>query len=270
MPYRHAHYFLLLLFPLTGLAFWPGYFADWANAPWAFHVHGVTASLWIALLAFQSWSIHQRRTSWHRTVGYSSFVLFPFFLAGGLLVLQTMAAKFLAQADPFYVMYGARLGTVDTLSPIAIGWLYFMALRRRRKVHLHARYMLATVFFLLSPILSRILPALPPLAITGPENLYRFGYGFHLANFAAIGLALALRRGAPKHGRPWLILAGCLAAQSVLFETVGKAAAWEGAFAMLAAVPVGVVVSLTLAVGVAVTWWGWALGSVERRVVAAA
>jgi len=56
----------------------------------------------------------------------------------------------------------------------------------------------------------------------------------------------------------------------VVFETVGRTAAWERVFVLLAGVPVEVVVSLALAASVAVTWWGWAVGSVERRAMAAA
>ena len=131
MPYRHAHWYLLLLFPLTGLAFWPNYFSKFAASPYAFHVHGITASLWIALLALQSWTIHNRRNALHRAGGVASLALFPFFLVGGLLVLQTMAAKFAAQDGPFYSLFGARLGTADTLSSIALPFLFYQALRRQ-------------------------------------------------------------------------------------------------------------------------------------------
>src|SRR5688572_1810979 len=148
MPYRHAHYYLLLLFPLTGLAFWPNYFSKLAASPVAFHLHGMTASLWILLLAFQSWSIHRRRNALHRTVGLASFALFPFFVTGGLLVIQTMAVKFGGRVDPFYTAFGARLGLIDMVSSLAIPGLFYMALKRRRKVHLHARYMLAPILFL--------------------------------------------------------------------------------------------------------------------------
>ena len=93
MPYRHAHFYLLLLFPLAALAFWPNYFSIVRSAPFALHAHGVTAASWIALLAFQSWSIHRRRNALHRATGLAGLALFPFFVAGGLLVIQTMAAK---------------------------------------------------------------------------------------------------------------------------------------------------------------------------------
>jgi len=73
MPYPRAHYFLMLLFGLTLVAFWPRYFSALENAPVAFHVHGITASLWISFLIFQSWSIHQDHRSYHRLAGKISF-----------------------------------------------------------------------------------------------------------------------------------------------------------------------------------------------------
>jgi hypothetical protein len=257
MPYPRAHYWLLLLFPLTALAFWPAYFSNMRGAPYAFHVHGISASLWIALLAFQSWAIHGRRNALHRSVGLASFALFPFFVAGGFLVLQTMAVKFAAQSDPFYRMFGARLGTVDLISSLAIPWLFMMALRTRRTVHLHARYMLATVFFLLAPILSRLAPALPPFAIGGPDDLYKFVPIVHLANGGAVLLALFLAWRIPKHGRPWLAIAGLIAFQSLAFETVGRSAAWESLYSRFGTLPAPLVASIGFALAIAATWAGW-------------
>jgi len=257
MPYRHAHWWLLLLFPLTGLAFWPAYFGDFRAAPYAFHVHGLTASLWIALLAVQSWSIHRRRNDLHRAIGYGSFALFPFFLVGGLLVLQTMAIKVATQASPFYDLYGARLGTVDAVSVLALPAMYYAALARRRKVHEHARWLLGTVFFLIAPILSRLLPALPPLAITGPADFHRFAWSVHIANAAALILALALAIGSRKHGRPWLVVAALIVLQGIGFEFLGRSAAWQSAFTALGSLPTPLLAGIGFATAVAATWAGW-------------
>ena len=270
MPYRHAHWYLLLLFPLTGLAFWPNYFSKFAASPYAFHVHGITASLWIALLAAQSWTIHHRRNALHRTAGIASLALFPFFLAGGLLVLQTMAAKIGTREDPFYVVFGARLGTMDALSSIALPFLFYLAMRWRRKVHLHARYMLAPVLFLLGPILSRLMPALPPFAVTGPETFYRFGYGLHFSNGIAVAVAALLYAKAPKHGLPFLVVGGLVLVQSLLFETLGRTQGWVTLYSSLANVPTPLVVSLGLAGGVMAGAAGWIAGQKPARREAAA
>jgi hypothetical protein len=265
MPYRHAHWYLLLLFPLTGLAFWPNYFSKFAASPYAFHVHGITASLWILLLAFQSWTIHNRRNALHRSAGLASLALFPLFLVGGLLVLQTMADKFGARQDPFYALFGARLGAIDTISSIALPFLFYRAIRWRRKVHTHARYMLAPILFLLPPILSRLMPALPPFAIAGPETFYRFGYGVHAADAISVAAAAFLYLEAPKHGRPFLIVGGLILLQSLVFETLGSIPQWERLYPSLAEVPTPLVVSLGLAAGILAGAAGWIGGQPPAR-----
>ena len=257
MPYRYAHYWLLLLFPLTGLAFWPNYFSNMAGSPVAFHVHGITASLWILLLAVQSWSIHSRRNEFHRSMGYASFALLPFFTVGGLLVLQTMGRKFAAGVDPFYATFGARLGLLDFMSTFAVPVLFYLAMRWRRKVHLHARYMLVTTFFLIAPILSRLLPALPPFAIAGPQDFHRFDLGAYVSLGFSVALALYLYWQAPKHGRPFLIIAGIISLQMILFGTLARTAAWEALFVAVTTVPTTVLVALGLVLAAAAGWLGW-------------
>jgi hypothetical protein len=270
MPYRHAHWYLLLLFPLTGLAFWPAYFSKFASSPAAFHIHGITASLWIVLLAFQSWSIHHRRNALHRSVGIASFALFPLFVMGGLLVMQTMAEKFGAKSDPFYAMFGARLGLLDAVSTVTIPILFYTALKYRRKVHVHARYMLAPILFLLGPILGRLAPILPPLAIVGPDDLHHFGYGVHLAAAISAAIAAWLYLRAPKHGRPFLVVGCLIAVQSLLFETFARTPAWEKPFMALAHIPTPLVAAAGLAAGAAAAWAGWIAGQKPPRVLAMA
>ncbi|WP_447406154.1 hypothetical protein, partial [Clostridium perfringens] len=81
MPYRHAYRWLLGLFPLIALAFWPGYLGQLAQAPFALHAHGLTATAWLMLLTAQSWSIHARRAAWHRAAGLATFAVVPLFAA---------------------------------------------------------------------------------------------------------------------------------------------------------------------------------------------
>ncbi|HYD38455.1 MAG TPA: hypothetical protein VEA60_12625 [Allosphingosinicella sp.] len=270
MPYGRAHWYLLALFPLTGFAFWPAYFSKLASAPFAFHLHGATASLWIALLAFQSWSIHRRRNALHRAAGYASFPLFALFVAGGLMVIRTMAVKFGLGTDPFYAAFGARLAAVDAVSSLALPWFFHGALKHRRRVQLHARYMLAPILFLLPPILSRLMPILPPLAIAGPADFPHFGYGLHLANAVAVAAAAWLWLRAPKHGRPFAVAGALIGAQSLLFETLGGTSAWESVVAAVAAVPALTVLGAGLGIAAGAIWLGWTAGRPPRPAAIAA
>ena len=255
MPYGRAHWFVLALFPFIGFAFWPAYLSTFSTASVAFHVHGLTAMLWILWLAAQSWSIHNGRRDLHRTVGMASLALFPLFMGGAFLIEHSMASKYASGSDPFYAMWGPELGLLDITAAAAMPVFFVLGLKNRRKVHLHSRYMLATVVFLLSPIFGRL--AAIPLGITGPETFDRFGLAVQIGNGVALVVALLLWSQNRKSGAPWLLAAAVTAAQMLLIETVGKWAVWEQAFTTSAAVPQPLMFSFGLAVGAAAAWIGW-------------
>jgi hypothetical protein len=269
MPYRHAHYWLLLLFPLTLLAFWPGYFSTLSEAKVALHIHGMTGTAWVLLLVAQSWTIHHRRNVLHRRIGLGGFLLFPLFTVGGLLVIQTMAQATSVGADPFYIIYGARLGTLDSISTVGIAWLFFMALKNRRKVHLHARYMIATVFFLFAPIFSRIFTDYPPFLIDSPATFHRFASALHLSNALAALLALGLAWRARKHARPFVMVATLIAFQSLAFDTIGRTAAWRTMFAAIGEMPTPTLIAIGLTGSAAILWFGWTSAPPARKPAAA-
>jgi hypothetical protein len=263
MPYRHAHWWLLSLFPLAVLAFWPNYLSQIRTAATEFHAHGITASLWLALLALQSWSIHHDRTALHRSSGLASLALFPLFLAGGIGIFIGMARRLQAHATPFYDLYAARLAWLDIVAVAGFAFFFFQALKWRRKVHVHSRYMLATVLFLLPPIFGRLFGI--PLGVRGPEDFPKLFYGFQGANLltAAIALVLAIRSG--KHGRPFYLSAALTLLAAALFQTVGGWPEWEALFLRAAELPTAPMALLAAMAGTGVGWAGWVAG---RRPVA--
>ena len=269
MPYRHAFWFVLALFPLAGLAFWQNYLAQIAAAPLQMHAHGITAALWLALLAAQSWTIHHGGRSLHRALGTTSLALFPLFLAGGSLIFLGMAERFAEPPSPFYTLYAARLAWIDIVSVAAFAWLYFEALRRRRQVQLHARYLLATALLLLPPILGRLAPVLPPLAIEGPQDFWKLGIGFQLGNAvtAAIGIALGATSG--RHGRPFYLAAMATLLGGLLYQTLGGMAWWEGLFAAAAGLPPAPIALLAAMAGAGIAYAGWVAGREPRMPEAA-
>ncbi|HXG98991.1 MAG TPA: hypothetical protein VNI79_01075 [Sphingomicrobium sp.] len=182
MPYRHAHWFVLGLFPLAGLAFWRSYISQFGTAPAEFHAHGLTSTAWLLLLAMQSWSIHHGARAWHRTAGLASLALFPLFLAGGASIFIGMAQRYIEASDPFYQLYPPRLAWLDIVAVGGIAYFFFQAMKFRRKVWLHSGYLLATAIFLLPPILGRLSPLLPGLEIEGPADFAKLTIGFQIAN----------------------------------------------------------------------------------------
>ncbi|MDG2535025.1 hypothetical protein P6144_15300 [Sphingomonas sp. HITSZ_GF] len=260
MPYRHAHWFLLAIFPLAALAFWPGYLATIASAPLQMHAHGVTATLWLMLLVAQSWSIHSGRNPLHRMLGAASLVLFPLFLAGGSMIFLGMAERYFEGASPFYTLFAPRLALIDLVSVAAFAGFYYEALRLRRKTQLHARYMLATVLFLLPPILGRLMPILPPLAIHGPGDFWKLGIGFQLANAVTAAIAFGLAFASGRHGRPFFLAGGVTLLAALLFEFLGPLAAWKAFFVHFAAVPALPFAFAAGLIGAGIGYAGWIAG----------
>jgi hypothetical protein len=258
MPYRHAWLWILGLMAATVLAFWPSYFARLSEAAIAWHLHGAIASLWMALLAAQSWTIHHRQRALHRTLGLAVFAGVPLFIAGGLGVIQTMAQSTGSGLNPFYNIYGYRLTSYDCLATISFAYLAAMGLKERRNVQLHARYLLATATLLVGPVMGRITPGfVPGMTISGPDTLWLFAWHVHLSQVAVILFAGALYAANRRFGRPWLIVILVSLAQSVAFETIGRTGAWHKAMIWLGSIPAPLLFATGLAAGAVAVWIGW-------------
>jgi hypothetical protein len=256
MPYPRAHYYLLGLIGLVGLAFWPNYFSRLGDVPWALHAHGITASLWLLLLISQSWAIHHGKRSLHRAAGRSSFVLAPLFLASGFLVLKSMAQQTYG-GHAFYEVFGAGLGLLDLLAVLFFAGFYYGALRHRRRVQLHARYLLATVLLLATPIASRLfLFYVPGLQVRGPEDMHLFAIGVHLGNAIGLAIALGLFLPAPKHGRPFLLAALFLVLSSIAFQWLAAASPWQALFRSIGQAPSLAMAAIGLLLGALALWLG--------------
>lgn len=237
MPYCHAHRWLLPLFPLIAIAFWPGYFGRLGDVPFALHAHGITATAWLALLTVQSWSIATGRIAWHRASGLATFVVLPLFAAAGPLALHSMASLWRSGADPFHATYGARLASVDLIAGAAVIVMVAYALAQRRRVAVHASAMLATALLVLPPILGRLLPAIPDFPTGGAAGFGGFRLSFHLANLVTLLTAILLAMRGPRRGIGFAFAAAATAAQMIAFETIGGTATWQRCITLLTDLP---------------------------------
>ncbi|MBW8743099.1 MAG: hypothetical protein JF628_01895 [Sphingomonas sp.] len=217
----------------------------------------MTASLWVGLLAVQSWSIHHGRRPLHRLAGRASLVLFPLFWTSGLLIVQMMARGFATADNHFHTIFGARLTPVDILTSACTLYLYHLAVSRRREVLVHAAAMLAILLFLLSPIIVRLLQIGGPLAIRGPDQYYKFAYELELSNLLSILIGLWLYSRRPRTAWPFLIAAAAVVAQSLAFETVGRTPAWEAAVRAIAALPTIAVAVAGVMISALAVWHAW-------------
>ena len=261
MPYRRAYLYVLALLALTFVAFWPGYLKHLTAAKPAHHAHAAGAVLWTALAIVQTWTVHHSRLPLHRQTGLALFALFPLFLVGGLWVIHVEAVTLAGDLTSAEGKVIAQFGFFDPLANIGFALMFWGGLRYRHKVQLHARYMLATLLFVVAPIGFRLLGHVPGLSSDTPETAYRFSYAMAGGNLIAIAIALYLYRQAPKHGRPFAIAAAIIAAQEILFETVGRLPGWAPIFAGIAALNLPFLLTMTAVVSVGIAWHGWVSGT---------
>jgi hypothetical protein len=248
---------VLALLALTFVAFWPGYFSKLPAKKLAHHYHAASAVLWMLLAAVQSWTIHHGRIPLHRKTGLAILLLFPFFLIAGMWVIHVEATTLAGDFTSIEGRQIAQFGWFDPLANIAFAVLFYQGLRYRSKVHLHARYMLATLLFVISPIGFRLLPMLIP-ALRPDEN---FSYAMAGGNLIAFAIAVYLYRQAPQHGRPYLMAAGFIAAQAITYETLGRVPAWAPMFASVSTVGLPLLLALTGIVALGIAWLGWVAGA---------
>ncbi len=257
MPFPRAHYYVAAFLAVTILAFWPSYFSIFEKAPTAHHVHGVTATAWVLLLIWQSWSIRQRSFALHRWGGRMSFLLAPPFIAGGLLVTKMTAIK----ASPFTEMFAIRLSFADFVSVAAFALFYFLALRNRKYVELHSRFMLATIFPLLAPSIARIFTGyVPGVAIRAPEDLPNFGIALNISFVMAalIGVALIVndaRRKKPL--TPFILATASALIMHVSYHTYGTTDHWRETVLGFAQYSDWTLAIAGLVIGAVLVFLGW-------------
>lgn len=264
MPYRSAHWLILVLLGLTLPAFWPTYLSDLSSSRIELHVHGMTASIWMGLLAVQSWAIHQRHRRLHRALGKASFLLFPFLLVGFGLVEVSWASNLIARTSEMHIEYGARFGAIDIVAFFGTAYFYYMALRTRSNVQLHAGFMIVTVVFLIGPVVQRLVPLVLGMLTDGQvewstANHVRFGMVFTLL---VLGVTARL---ASANMRPFRDAALLTGLQLLFWETLGVWSWWGHVYAKIGASDPFVVAGAAFLLGIALIIAGWRADPPARR-----
>lgn len=264
MPYRNAKYFVGFVLVVIVVGFWDSYFTPIAEVPTAFHVHALTAITWVILLLLQDWSIRSRRRNLHMIGGILSLFLFPFLIVGFVMIINVSAAGYAANENPVARFLGPSFALGMMVAILAYLTLFYLALKNRRNVRLHAGYMLTTPLILFESPFSRvILSYLPFLVFTGSEFPQRIVDAIVIAMGISVAFALALYLRDRKSGIPFLVAGGFLFAESVCMY-VGTNIEWvRQGFESYARIPTSLTLLVGFLLGATVSWLGWK--SVDRR-----
>ena len=161
--YRYGLQFFSVFSLAMLLAFWPSYFSRLGSQPsFHTHAHGLTMTLWVALLVCQGWLIRGGNRAVHRRVGLLSYVMVPALVLAALNFMHYRLGEVAGLNDS--ALYFMTL-VVNAL--VAFLVLYGLAMWYRTQPALHARFMIATLFPLFTPVTDRLIgryiPSIVPL-----------------------------------------------------------------------------------------------------------
>ena len=261
MPYPRAHFYVLFVLAVIALGFWPSYFSTIGHVQWQFHAHGVAASLWVILVGTQSWTAHHKQFAIHRFAGKASLMLFPFLIAGLFAIIDVTGKGVVAGDGPVRAMFGASFLIGMLVAAAAYVALYYRALKYRRKVWVHAGYLLGTPIILFESPFSRIMGNfLPVFAVNGPQDFPKIMSSILWADALALAFCAIVWWRFRDRANPFLVTGGFVALQMVTMGMMGQTALLWSMLRLIGAMPSAAVVGTGFAIGALTSWAGWNAG----------
>jgi len=167
--YYNLGYWLLLYIPLALTGFYVTYFSVFFRPKAAIiHIHFGLVVLWMAMVIAQPFLIKYKKLSLHRLLGRVSYVLVPLVLLSGYAMLRFGYSNFIhvfsVQQEnglPKFtrqevLQLGADYILIAFMYIVWLALFYLLGIRNKRKMHPHARYMLAAALTLTGPTVDRI------------------------------------------------------------------------------------------------------------------
>lgn len=172
--YRNLGFIFLLFIPLTFLGFYKTYFVlspEFAGTVDAYtHIHAFIASLWMALLIVQPLLIRSKNFRLHQTFGKVSYFVF--------------IALILSFIPQMIKEYGKGLFPLNAgFDVVLLTLFYTLAIKYKRDVAKHMRYMIAIALIFIGPTLGRIIFFLLDSGHLGP---------FQIPYLIVVGILLVL------------------------------------------------------------------------------
>jgi hypothetical protein len=271
MPYPRAFYYMLGVVAVILIGFWPSYFAIAPAAPWQFHAHGIAASLWVLMVTAQSWTAHRKvQLPLHRAVGMASLFLFPF-LIGGLAAIIDRQGRDYVGGDPVNLLYGPGFLTGTMIAMAAYVTVYYRALKYRRKVWVHAGYMLSTPLILFESPFGRAASfVVPAFKVNGPADFPHIMASIQWSCALELLIIAVIWWRVRERAKPFLVTAGFIVVEMIAMGFASDFPALRRLDAFIGHVPDATIVLTGFAIGAATSWAGWNAGKRPAVAVKAA
>jgi len=159
--YRNFHLWMLIPFAISLLGFSYSYYLHLATATFHQHVHGISATLWYILVVVQPWLITRKLdVRRHRALGAIGTLLAGV-VAGSALTIIPRNIDDVATLDP-NGFFNPTFAYFAVIIDFALVSMFLTSVARaihrmkQRDLAGHVQWMMASVFFVLSPGLARL------------------------------------------------------------------------------------------------------------------
>jgi hypothetical protein len=188
--FQKSYLYFIAFFLLVLTGFWFTYFSKiFEQENYRMHAHGIALILWCLMLIAQAFLIRIKKNALHRFIGKFSYLLVPvmLFTTLDLLHYQLHKKTVLGTMDFFFVAL-----VVNALVAFVI--FFGLAIFYRRKSTLHARYMICTIFPMITPATDRIVhiyfPYFLPFLPSIEGNPIAPTVGFFIGDLLLLGLSI--------------------------------------------------------------------------------
>jgi hypothetical protein len=224
--YRNLHLWMVVGLAITLLGFAPSYFMNLRASTWYQHLHGLSATFWMCLLVLQPYLATHGRLKQHRRFGIVALILAGMVATSALAVvpfnIQNAVEGTHGAAASKTFFYG--ISYFDLISVAGFLIAVLMATLSVHKLGDHVIWMSSTVFWVLSPGLTRLI-AFSMLYTVGLGDVTLLDIVFW-TSFPIVALAvflmIRLRR-----AHPALVLAAIGNAGIWVITPVGDSATWR-------------------------------------------
>jgi uncharacterized membrane-anchored protein len=160
--YNHVHVWMLIPFLISILGFSYSYYFNLANATFHQHVHGISATLWYILVIVQPYLIiHKQNIPKHKTLGTIGIILAGI-VAGSAFAIIPKNIDDVGTLDmngffnPTFAYFAAFIDFILVFMFVVSVSLAILSIKNKKLTD-HVQWLMASVFFVLSPALLRML-----------------------------------------------------------------------------------------------------------------
>jgi len=162
MKYKHFHLWMLIPFAISILGFSYSYYTNLANATFHQHVHGISATLWYILVIVQPYLIVRKQSiQRHKTLGTIGIILAGIVAGSAFAIIpknidDVKALDVNGFFNPTFAYFATMIDFVLVCMFVLSVSLAILSIKKKKLTD-HVQWLMASVFFVLSPALLRML-----------------------------------------------------------------------------------------------------------------